>query len=163
LGGDVSNYTEQFGELGLKRAGAYARGAFSIYEDWRASEVVYVWSQSEGAGLMPLRVGIACGPKGFGRRYDHYNKWLAGRFKPADMREQKVRSLFLQGLGGGATVWAMPVPDKPRAREVEKTLRDFWGSVLSLDLMVRDSWGKREMNAWRAAGRPRPTVIWPPA
>jgi hypothetical protein len=140
---------DQLRGLGFLRAGRYTPSAFEIYPDWRAHQVVYVWTQESGDGASPLRVGVACGPKGFGRRYDHYNRWLAGRFKPDDRREQKVRALFLEGLADGADVWARQVADKPSALSLERALRRVWEDQLKLDLMVRESWAKQQMNAWR--------------
>lgn len=142
--------------LGFARAGHYRPHIFTISPEWRTQQVVYVWVRIEGPLAEPVRVGIACGPRGFGRRYDHYNRWLDGKFKPADPREQKVRSLFKSGLGRIAEIWAIPVPDKTSALELEGRLRTRWGKRLRLDLMVRDSWAKLQMNAWRAAGQPSP-------
>jgi hypothetical protein len=152
----AANHVELLRSYRFRRAGRYSDGVFTVDPAWRPRQVVYVWTHGTTHTLTPLRVGIACGPNGFGRRYDHYNRWLAGRFKPNDAREQQVRAVFLEGLRDSALVWAVEVADKPQALELEGLIRRRWGSVLSLDLMVRDSWAKRRMNDWRAAERGGP-------
>lgn len=139
--------------LGFQRAGAFTHGQFELEPEWRAREVLYAWIRRSGGVDEVLRVGIACGPNGFGARYASYNRWLAGRFKPNDAAEQFKAGLFRQKLDGAVTVWAVPVASKPEALQAEAKLRELFGAM-ELDLMTR-GWAKQEMVRWRAADRPQ--------
>jgi hypothetical protein len=136
--------------LGFSLAGVYNSESFEISPRWRNRQAVYLWTRETDAAEI-LRVGIACGTGGLGSRYDHYNRWLAGRFKPNDQREQKVRSLFLSKLDANCAVWAREVSGKQQALREEEELRKHWNTALHLDLMVPGSWAKSQMKIWRAS------------
>ena len=135
---------------GMVRIGAYREGAFSLEPEWRRKIGCYAWVENGPSGRQIVRVGIACAASGIQARYASYNRWLAGRFKPDDEREQKVSSLFRARLVDGTEIWGVATPDKATALQLETKLRKLWSDSLDLDLMVRTSWVKREMNAWRA-------------
>ncbi len=147
--------------LGFERAGTFNDELFDITPAWKGRQVVYLWTRGPEAEEI-LRVGIACGPSGLAGRYASYNRWLDGRFKPEDAAEQFKAGLFRQKLDKRVTVWAKEIEDKGQALRVEKSLRDFFGPALELDLMT-DGWAKQEMRGWRqgnGAGqvRLRPTA-----
>lgn len=144
---------EQVRGLGFQPAGSYQNGSFVVSPEWTGKQVVYLWAEGREIDRI-LRVGIACGKKGFGSRYKHYNRWLAGVFKAHDVREQKVRSVFKDRLHSDVTLWAREVRDKAQALLDEKVLRARFGLMLDLDLMVKGGWGALQMAAWRAAGCP---------
>lgn len=148
---DLTLSTDSFApsDFGLLRAGVYANGQFQITAEWRGRRAVYVWVKKTNAGRTPVRVGVACGGGGMGARYAHYNRWLDGRFKADDPREQAVRGLKLEGLGAEAEVWAIKAASSEEGLELESRWRRQWAEHLYLDLMVPGSWAKRRMQAWR--------------
>lgn len=141
---------EELQALGFATAGTFRDGQFHLEKDWSANQVVYVWSSNGHSEI--LRVGIACGEKGFGRRYTSYNRWLAGRFKPDDEAEQEKARLFRLRLDDSCVIWARRVDDKVSALAQEAELRRVLGPVLDLDLMT-PGWAKHQMTAWREARR----------
>lgn len=147
----------QLEAAGFRPAGRYLPTRFEIDNDWQARRAVYAWIRREQGTATPVRVGIACGTGGMRARYTLYNRWLEGRFKPHDEREQLVRALKIEGLGSGAEVWAVEVPSKEEGRALEETLRRTWADHLDLDLMVRTSWVATEMK------RRRPSRVSAPA
>lgn len=140
-------------EFGMVRIGEYRDGQFSISPEWRKNIGCYAWVERQASERKIIRVGIACAVSGIQARYASYNRWLAGRFKPDDEREQKASALFRARLLEGTEVWAVSTPDKASALQLEKELRKLWYEELDLDLMVKTSWVKREMTAWRTLRR----------
>lgn len=136
--------------LGFSRAGRYLSGQFQLDADWKPHQVVYVWTRNGDTEV--LRVGIACGVKGFGTRYASYNRWLGGRFKPDNPAEQEKARLFRSRLDDSCMVWARTVEDKAAALTQEAELRRHLGPILELDLMT-PGWAKTQMAAWREARR----------
>ena len=144
---------EQLRALGFEPAGAYQDGRFTVSANWTNKQAIYLWTEGDGVDRI-LRVGKACGKNGLISRHKHYNRWLAGFFKPRDLREQKARSVFANRLHSNVILWARRVSDNAQALEEERQLRARFGKMLDLDLMVKDGWGALEMASWRAAGRP---------
>lgn len=138
---------EELQSLGFARAGSFSSGQFSVEPEWKPHQVVYVWTRGNA---IVLRVGIACGTSGFGKRYASYNRWLAGRHKPQDATEQEKARLFRSRLDQTCQVWARQVADKPTALKEEAELRTLFGPELELDLMTR-GWAKQELASWRAS------------
>lgn len=139
--------------LGFAPAGTFRAGQFHLATDWTPHQVVYVWAAHDNVDI--LRVGIACGEKGFGRRYASYNRWLAGRFKPDNAAEQEKARLFRSRLDDSCTVWARRAKNKASALIEEGELRRLFGPILDLDLMT-PGWAKLQMAAWREARRNSP-------
>jgi hypothetical protein len=148
-------------DAGFQRAGDYAATQFRLDPAWVPRKAVYAWVHAIEERPTPIRVGVACGRAGMGSRYALYNRWLAARFKPNDPREQLVRALKIEGLGESAEVWAVEVPDPEAGRRLEAQLRKTWADMLSLDLMVRTSWIKGEMERRRRDGVTVPALQEP--
>lgn len=142
--------------LGFAIAGRFEENQFHLTTDWAPHQVIYVWTRDNDTEV--LRIGIACGPKGFARRYSSYNRWLAGRFKPDDAAEQEKARLFQTRLNDTCTIWARRVEDKASALAQESELRHRLGPVLELDLMT-PGWAKQQMTAWREARRAALTTV----
>lgn len=140
-------------QAGMENVGGFCEGRFVVNEPWRTRLAVYAWLDSAPNPPRVLRVGIACAKTGMQARYASYNRWLDGRFKPHDAREQAVSRLFRSRLHDDVQIWAVEVPDKSAGLALERRLRKDWQHTLDLDLMVKTSWVKGEMNAWRAAQR----------
>lgn len=138
---------------GFSYAGDFCQGQFRLLPGWSRQSGVYIWAK-DGQPRDVVRVGIACGTGGFGARFALHNKWLRGDFKRDDPREQAVRRFTLQGLGDRAEVWAAAQPDREVAAELERLVRALYGRRLQVDLSVRDSWIKKQMDEWRRSGRP---------
>lgn len=138
---------------GFAYAGGFSDGQFTLLPGWSRRSGVYIWAKySEPRDV--IRVGIACGVGGIGSRFALHNRWLRGEFKPHDPREQAVRRFTLQGLGERAEIWVAEVPDRSAANRLERLVRSHYGARLRVDLSVRDSWIKVQMNEWRSSGRP---------
>lgn len=137
---------------GFQGIGRYVDGQFHLEAAWANRRGVYVWVDPAGGNSIPIRVGIACGKGGFGARYRLYNRWLEGRFKPDDQREQIVRRLTMEGLPDDAEVWGTSIADRKLAIATENQLRIAWAPSLRLDLMVSASWLKQEVAKARLKG-----------
>jgi hypothetical protein len=142
---------------GFSFAGEFSDGQFKLLPGWAGRAGVYIWAK-DGEPRDVIRVGIACGGGGIVGRHVLHNRWLRGDFKPNDAREQAVRKFTLEGLGTHAELWAAVLPDRTRAIALEDLVRAFYGARLKVDLSVRDSWIKEQMNNWRKAGRPFLTI-----
>lgn len=134
-------------------AGGFSGGQFTLLPGWSRQSGVYIWAK-DGEPRDVIRVGIACGTGGIGGRFALHNRWLRGEFKPHDPREQAVRRFTLQGLGERAEIWAAATPDRNVAIRLERLVRSYYGARLRVDLSVRDSWIKVQMDEWRRSGRP---------
>ena len=150
-----STHRQSFDEVfpGFHKIGTFEAGQFSWTDAWRGRRGVYVWAHRDSGSLTPRRVGIACGTSGVGGRHILHNRWLAGRFKPQDIREQAVRRFTLEGLGAYAELWAIEIPEREDAAAFERRFRAAYEPCLNVDLSVRSSWIKKRMNEWRAAER----------
>ena len=135
----------------FKKIGSFESGQFSLLDAWRGKRGVYVWAHRDGDNLMPRRVGIACGTSGIGGRHALHNRWLAGLFKPENLREQAVRRFTLEGLGANAELWAVEIPEREDASTFEKNFRAVYEPHLNVDLSVKSSWIKKRMIEWRSA------------
>jgi hypothetical protein len=147
---DILSCFEQIGE--------YRAGQFHIVHVWAKRKGVYAWARHTAAGLSILRIGIACGAGGIGGRHGLHNRWLAGKFKPDDAREQAIRGFTLEGLMDDDLVLAIEVQNRSQAAELEAKLRQHYGDQLRLDLSVRTSWVAWRMRAWRD-GRGSPVMV----
>lgn len=138
---------------GFSYAGDFSEGQFRLLASWSRQSGVYIWAK-DGEPRDVVRVGIACGAGGIGGRFALHNRWLRGEFKPDDPREQAVRKFTLQGLGERAEIWAAAMPDRKPAAQLENLVRAYYGPRLRVDLSVRNSWIKEQMDDWRRSGSP---------
>lgn len=144
MSGDILNCFEQIGE--------YRTGQFHILPACAKQKGLYLWARRTAAGLSALRIGIAGSVAGIGGRHRLHNRWLAGKFKKDDAREQAIRGFTLEGLEDGDLVLAIEIEDRSLAAQVETMLREHYGEQLRLDLSVSTSWVARKMRAWRNGG-----------
>jgi hypothetical protein len=137
-------------DLKFVRIGRFKDGGFAIARDWQPKCGVYVWLAEDEGVARALRIGIACGRRGLASRYASYNRWLAGKFKPDDAREQHVAFLMRTRLDNAVQVFGLELDDRDAALALESRLRAQFGSALDLDLMAPGGWIHSEMIRWRA-------------